>query len=343
MHWLWRDLRFGWRSLRKDGSSTLLAVFALALGIGTVTTIYSVIQNVLLDPFPYRDAGHIYGVEIHNTDRENDWRSGFQIPEILDFEANNHVFDSMIGAGHEDVLYSHGEGTEFLDGCDVTPNTFDFLGMQPMLGRGLKPEDAQPGSPPVFVMSYKLWVKLFDRDAKIVGRTFSLNQTARTLVGIMPPRFTFWGADLWIPYRLDAADPNVKTRYFSLFGHPMPAITREQAVANLDVIARRAGGDAGGGRGGTFSRDAADPAGRGRHAPADRVQQRCQPIAGARHGSRKGDRHSRLAGRRTLADCASTARRKPDAFFGCGGVRLRVRVGGIETPGVRDPAQHVSG
>jgi len=72
-----------------------------------------------------------------------------------------------------------------------------------------------------------------------VGRTFILNQTARTLVGIMPPRFTWWGTELWIPAALDRNDPNVKSHYFSLYGRLKPGVGRSQAAANLEVIANR--------------------------------------------------------------------------------------------------------
>src|ERR1017187_4090559 len=133
MHSLLQDLRFGLRSLRKDRAFTLLAVLALALGIGSVTTIYSVIQNVLLDPFPYKNAGRIFTLEIRDTDRDNDWRGAYRIPEILDFQASNQVFEDMVAAGHEDVLYANGEGTDYLDGADVSANTFEFLGGKPLL------------------------------------------------------------------------------------------------------------------------------------------------------------------------------------------------------------------
>jgi putative ABC transport system permease protein len=239
MHWLTRDFRFSLRSLRKDRAFTLLAVLALALGIGSVTTIYSVIQNVLLDPFPYKNAGRIYTLQIRDTDRDNDWRGGFRIDELLDYEAATQAFQDMVAAGHEDVLYTHGDGTDFWDGADVTANTFQVLGGRPLLGRGLTPADGRPGSPPVFVMSYKLWARQFNLDPRILGRTFVLNQVARTLVGVMPQRFTWWGADLWIPAALDPADPNIKVRYFNLLGHIKPGVDPQQAAANLDVVARR--------------------------------------------------------------------------------------------------------
>jgi len=92
MQWLVQDLRFGLRSLRKDQVFTLLAVFALALGIGSVTTIFSVIQNVLLDPFPYKDAGRIMSVQIRDTDHEDNGRGGYWVPEISDFQARARTF-----------------------------------------------------------------------------------------------------------------------------------------------------------------------------------------------------------------------------------------------------------
>ena len=113
MHSLLQDLRYALRGLRRGPGFTILAVLALALGIGSVTTIYSVIENVLLDPFPYKDANHIVSLQIHDMSRgERGGRGGFQIPEFLDWQQQNHVFDEVIGAGQEDVLYTNGEGTD---------------------------------------------------------------------------------------------------------------------------------------------------------------------------------------------------------------------------------------
>ena len=88
-------------------------------------------------------------------------------------------------------------------------------------------------------MSYKLWAKNFNFDRSILGRTFVLNQKPRTLIGIMPKRFTWWGADLWIPSPLDRNDPDVKIRYFTLLGHLKPEIGQERAIADLNVVARQ--------------------------------------------------------------------------------------------------------
>jgi len=236
---IWQDLRYGLRGLRKQPGFTLLAILALALGIGSVTTIFSVIDNVLLDPFPYKDARRIVTFYIRDVERgDRGGRGFFPIPEFLDYQEQNHVFDRVVGDNGEDVLYTSGEGTERFQGVNVTPNVFEFLGMPALLGRGVTPGDGKPGAAPVFVMSYKLWAKEFNLDPKVLGRVFVLNGKPRTLVGIMPPRFTWWAADLWIPAPLDRSDPEAQ-RGFVMHAHLKPGITIRQAEADLDVIARR--------------------------------------------------------------------------------------------------------
>jgi putative ABC transport system permease protein len=160
-------------------------VLALALGIGAATTIFSVIQNVLLDPFPYTDAERVVSIVIHDvTSSRPGGRTFFQTPEFLDYVEQNHVFAEVIGGTQADILMTNGEGTEQFDGGEVTPNAFRFLGVPALLGRALIPEDAKPGAPPVFVMSYKMWVKRFNLDSTILGRAFVLNGMPHTLVGI---------------------------------------------------------------------------------------------------------------------------------------------------------------
>src|SRR5437879_9325945 len=118
-----QDLRYGLRGLRKQPAFTILAVMALALGIGSVTTIFSVIDNVLLNPFPYADAKRVALIYIHDVkERGRGGRSFFSTPEFLDYQEQNHVFDAVIVGTFQDVLYSSGEGTEQLDGGNLTAN-----------------------------------------------------------------------------------------------------------------------------------------------------------------------------------------------------------------------------
>ena len=108
MQTIWQDLRYGFRGLASRPSFALLAVLNLALGIGAATTIFSVIQNVLLDPFPYADARRVAMIQIHDTTSSRPGgRSFFQVPEFLELQSQNHVFEDVIGGTNQDVM----EGT----------------------------------------------------------------------------------------------------------------------------------------------------------------------------------------------------------------------------------------
>src|SRR5215813_13738285 len=240
MQTLWQDLRYGARMLLKQPGFTLLAVLTLALGIGSTTTIFSAIQNILLDPFPYTDAHRVVAIQIHDTSSSRPGgRTYYQTPEFLDYQEQNHVFEDIIGGTGGDVLYNSGDGMEQFNGGYVTPSTFSFLGVPAQLGRGITPDDAKPGAPPVFVMSYKLWGKRFNLDQSILGKTFTLNGTPTTLVGIMPPRFTKLGADLWIVRTMERGDPRANRDYWNFQAKLKPGVTVQQAQADIEVIARR--------------------------------------------------------------------------------------------------------
>jgi len=244
MNLLWRDIRFAARSLGRDRRFTALAVLALALGIGATTAIFSVIDNVLLDPFPYNDSQRMVQFEIHDSSRsEPGGRGGLLASEVLDYQEQNHVFDRMIAADDADVLYTNGEGTERFQGQLTGPGTFEFLGIPAMMGRVFGPDDYKPGAPPVFSMRYKVWVSRFNGDPKILNRTFVLNGTPRTLVGIMPPRFGWGDADLWIPVPLTrtaaAPAPGRFPDHYWILGHLRPGVTIPEAAADLNVVAHR--------------------------------------------------------------------------------------------------------
>jgi predicted permease len=239
---LWQDIRYGLRMLAKNSGFTAVAVLTLALGIGASTAIFSVIYNVLLEPFPY-DSGHMVSPRIHDTARAQDeGRQGYTSNELLEFAKQNHVFDNVIAATDDPVLYKHGEGVEWLYGTDVTLGTFEFYGMSALFGRVLQPADYQAGAPPVFVMRYKTWRERFNSDLGLLNRSFVLNGKARTLVGIMPPRFGWYGADLWIP---KTPLPGVSTDFagspaiWFMVGRLKPGVSRAQAAADLTLIANR--------------------------------------------------------------------------------------------------------
>ena len=237
---MWQDLRYGLRSIRNQPAFTALAVLTLALGIGAATTIFSVIQNVLLDPFPYKDANRVVAIRIHDTTNPQPFGRGvLQTPEFLDYVEQSHVFDEVIGGIPEDVLWTTADGTEQLTGGAVTPNMFDFLGVTALLGRTIGAADAAAGAPPVLVMAHKMWVKHFNADPNVVGHVLTLNGIPTTVVGVMPARFTKLAADVWRPVVLNRADPLVKERFFMFQAKLKRGLTLDQAAADLDLVAHR--------------------------------------------------------------------------------------------------------
>jgi len=238
---LTRDFAYALRSLARSRSFTAIAIATLALGIGASTAIFSVIDNVLLEPFPYKDAFRMVFPRIHDPARgEEGDRQGYTSNEYLELAAQNHIFDGVTAASEIPVLYKHGEGVEMLDGADVTPGTFEFFGMPALHGRVLQPADYLPGSPPVFILRYKTWLDRFNGDLGLLNKTFVLNGTSRTLVGIMPPRFGWFDAELYIPETpvgsAATSTAGLPIRWFML-ARLKPGISRVQGAADLTVIA----------------------------------------------------------------------------------------------------------
>ena len=241
MRGLWQDFSYGLRTLVKNPGFALVAVLTLALGIGAAAAIFSVIDHVLLEPFPYADSNRLMTIQIEDADQSGaDPRSSFTTPEFRDYYQHSDVFDAVIGNNSTDVLYTSHEGTERFNGHRVTPRTFETLGVPPLLGRALQPGDFKPDAPPVFVMRYKTWTSRFASDPKILNQAFVLNGTPRTLVGIMPPRFAWGGADLWMPDPMDQSTKAMDRQfpiYWQLIGRLKPGVSVHQAEAELTRLA----------------------------------------------------------------------------------------------------------
>jgi predicted permease len=240
---LWQDLHYALRQFQRNPGFAVVAIITLALGIGGSTAIFSVIDNVLLEPFPYRDAGHIVYLRLHGaTQGPDEGRQGYSSDEFLEFARQNHSFESVIGTTDDPVLYKHGPGVEWLYGADMTPGSFEFFGMPALYGRILQPSDYKPEAPPVFVMRYKAWKGRFNGDLNVLNKVFVLNGTARTLVGIMPPRFGWYDADLWIPKTphpgMTMGFAGLPERWFML-GRLKPGVSMAQASEDLTGIANR--------------------------------------------------------------------------------------------------------
>jgi putative ABC transport system permease protein len=238
---LTQDVRYGLRQLRRNPGFTTLAIITLALGIGGVTAIFSVVYGAMLHPLPYADSHRLAVLVSRNaregTDQGFAWISA---SEFLDYREQNRVFDEVLGVAGGHTLLT---GTDVPDQIDrafwVTDNFFRALGVPPLIGRSLTPEDSKPGAPPVVVLSYKLWQSRFGGVPGIVGHSLVLNSRPTTVVGVMPSRFTPLDAHLFLPAIPSRNKLANQPEYFSLIGHLKPGVSIAQAASNVAVLSKR--------------------------------------------------------------------------------------------------------
>lgn len=235
-----RDLRFSIRSLRRDRASLLFALLALALGIGSTTAMFSVIDNVLLEPWPYQDGNRLSVIQIHDSNSTEPYgRTFFSQPEFADLQKGLHIFRDTIASRGTRVLWTHGAIPESLESGIVSGNAFQVLGVAPVMGRALLPHDAKPDAPAVFVMSYKMWQAKFAGSRSLLGRVFILDGKPTTLVGIMPQRFAYWGADIWQARDVNPAETAETAPWYLMTGHLKPGMTLESAQPEIAMVAQR--------------------------------------------------------------------------------------------------------
>lgn len=238
-----RDIGYGVRTLARTPGFTATAMMTLALGIGAVTVIYSVLRNVVLDPFPYSRSDRMVNVVLKDaSDRNVRDAPYYPAPEFLDYLEQATVFEDVVGTSRESRHWVTDGGAERLTIAWMTPNGFDFLGVPAQLGRVFGPADTAPGAPPVGVMSHRTWVRLFNSDPSIVGRTLVLSGEPWTIVGVMPPRFEWNIVDLWLPAEITrSTDPATPKGFRAFQAHLRPGVSPAEAEAQLNVIgARRA-------------------------------------------------------------------------------------------------------
>ena len=240
---LMQDLRFAIHSLGRDRRFTLLAILALALGIGSVTVIFSAVYGVLIDTFPYAHYDRMVSFSIDEPGQRGLGRELLPIPALLDFRDQNHVFEDMAGGTGGPLHYIHGDQTTQWSVTRETANGYQFLGVKPLFGRLITPADTKPGAPPVFMMTYQLWKNQFNGDRSILGKTFNLSGTFYTLIAVMPPRFRAGWTDIFTAFPMDrsevANDPTLKDALVWPLGYLKPGITVAQAAADLDIVAHR--------------------------------------------------------------------------------------------------------
>lgn len=205
----WQDVRFGLRWLKKSPGFAITVLISLALGIGATTTVFSVIHAVLLDPFPYVAPDRIVAVMTVDKAGNEDWPqvTGSQLQQLR----NAKSVESVLAQQDWELSTTGSEIPEDVRAVFFTANASSFFGVPALLGRGLIPSDAADGqdAQPVAVLSYSFWQKHFAGSAEVVGKTFQLDHKSYTIVGVLPRRFAWILADVYLPLKVtdDPAQP----------------------------------------------------------------------------------------------------------------------------------------
>jgi predicted permease len=251
---LWQDLRFGFRTLRRNPGLSILAVLCLTLGIGATTAVFSWIEGVLLRPFPavaHQErmmalAGTEHGVAgAAGSSTDVSW------PDFEDLQQNSKLLDAFIVDRIMGITLAIGERAERAIGSVVSANYFDALGVRPILGRGFEAaENVGRNAHPVTVISYQMWKERFHGDPEIIGKTQMLNAMPHTIIGVAPEGFygTFvgWAMQFWVPVSMQERFTGGAylledrgARWIEAYVRLKPGVTPEQAQAEISAVAKR--------------------------------------------------------------------------------------------------------
>ncbi len=239
-----QDLRYGLRTLRKQPGYTVVAVLALALGIGVNTTIFSAINALLLHPFNFRDVDRIAAV--WESRAEGNGRDAVAFANFLDMREQRSVFESAAAWSGWNANLTEGDQPERVEGIAASPQLFSVVGVQPATGRAFSLDEEQPGHDPVIVISDSLWRRRFNADAGIVGRNVRINERTFTVIGVMPADFAFprRNVELWTPLIADKEDVTERgSHYLQVVARLKPGATIAAAQAELDALATRLAAD----------------------------------------------------------------------------------------------------
>ena len=237
---LMQDIRYAVRSLLKNPGFTAIAVACLALGIGVNSTIFSVVDGVILRPYPYPDADRI--VVLNSTNQKEGFtRSALSFADFKDVRDSASTIETMAAFTSRSLTIADGVGEpERFLGSPVSWTLFHLLGTPPILGRNFTAQDDQPGAEPVVLLSHDVWERRYSKDPNIVGRSININARPHTVIGVMQPKFLFPETSrLWVPisYYLETSPRNQRT--VQVFTKLKPGITVQQAQSDVQGIAAR--------------------------------------------------------------------------------------------------------
>ncbi|SPF41085.1 ABC efflux pump, inner membrane subunit [Candidatus Sulfopaludibacter sp. SbA4] len=235
-----QDLRYAIRMFLKSPGFASIAVLTLALGIGANTTLFSVVNGVLLNPLPYPRSAQL--VAVYGKTPGVDQGPVVYL-NFLDWQRDTRTFSSMAIYRNQNYNVIGTTDAERLSGYMISAGFFSTLGVQPILGRTFRSGDDQVGAAPVVILGGGLWRRKFGSAPDVIGKPLTLNGTLYTVVGVIPPGFTFYGQDRDIYTPIGQwNDPSFRDRRISVSAHVVgrlkPGVTLAEAKADMDVVAR---------------------------------------------------------------------------------------------------------
>lgn len=245
------ELRFAARRLRRVPAFAGVAVLVLALGVGTTTAMFSLVNGILLAPLPYPEPDRL--VRLTHT-AGSTGRATVDLSDaiVMLYQSETRAFDGVAAWRFDDGDLGPSEADQTavrVRGARVTASFFDVLGVPPALGRGFAPGDDRPGASRVVVLSHRIWQERLHGDPGAIGRQIDVNDVPRTIVGIMPPRFAYPApqVELWLPLALDPARTRPATLNLIGIGRLKRGVPSEAARADLARVLTNPGESSRGG------------------------------------------------------------------------------------------------
>ena len=246
-----QDIQFGFRMLLKSRGLAAIAIFALALGIGANTAIFSVVNTVLLRALPYPQPDQLVWFWESQPNLE---QAPFSAADFLDYQAQNQSFQQVATIRRLSFNLTGQGATERIPGMVATPNVFSLLGVHPILGRDFLPEEGAFGAPRRALLTFGLWQSHFAGDRAVVGRSLTLDNQPVQIIGVLPANFRYGGTDvlLWVnpvnvvpevfstfPDWERNIRNNRETHYLSIVGRLKPGVALSQAQSDINTIVAR--------------------------------------------------------------------------------------------------------
>jgi putative ABC transport system permease protein len=226
---LWQDIRYALRGFGRNPAFASVALLSLMLGIGASVSLFSVVYGVLISPYPYSKPNEIWAPAVVGpNDPVRGWHR-YTKREFLEIQ-KLPAFSAVMATDNNQVLLTSDNNTESFHGVFLTGGAFNFIGVKPLIGRTIQPFDIRAGKPAdVVVLTYGLWLRMFDGDRNVLGKTMILDGAPHSIIGVMPPRFGWWTNDsFWLPLPMDPTDDTPINVIMRLAPGTTPQIAEQQ-------------------------------------------------------------------------------------------------------------------